>query len=299
MIHDVIAPATHPISGAAAADIANLLGRLTENDEARDSGSRLAAQSPAFAAWLEALRARIAESKFVIVDGRHVAGSKEGFARLCLLLGAALGELVVQNAEGARLVEVFDRRIGRIEEGVRYHQTRQGGDIHTDSVNHPTPFLYLLLACTAPATVGGESIMVRAPDLLRELRAFPDVVEILAQDFWFEGRGMGEAVGFFRAPVLFEKDGETHFRYLRSYIEGAHIKRGEPLTPRQVEAFDVLDALLDCSKLQNRFHLECGEILVAADTQVFHGRTAFVDRGGAPGWAPHRHMFRLWVEAPA
>lgn len=299
MVSDVVARDIHPLPDDVAQDLANVLRGLDDVGQAQDAGSSLASRSPAFAAWLEAMRARIGEAKYVIVDGAGLVGSKDEFARLCLLIGAALGDLAVQNAEGARLVEVFDRRIGRIEEGVRYHQTRQGGDIHTDSVNHPVPFLYLLLACTAPAAIGGESIMVRAPDVLRELAAFPDIVATLAEPYWFEGRGMGETVGFFKAPVLFEKDEEVHFRYLRSYIEAAHRRKDEPLTARQIEAFDVLDALLESSRLQNRFHLGKGEILIAADTQVFHGRTAFVDRGGAPGWVPHRHMFRLWVEDPA
>lgn len=279
------------------ADIAPAIAS-EDMESVREFGTHLPVSSNVYSGWINQLRDRVNELKYVRVATRGLVDSKDSFARLCTVLGASLGELVVQNADGARLIEVYDRGIGRIEDGVRYHQTRQGGDIHTDSVNHPIPFSYLLLACTAPATIGGESILVCAPDLMSALERFPDVIDTLREEYWFEGRGMDQSVGFFKAPILFDKAGEPHFRYLRGYIESAHRQCGVTLTTDQTEAFDVLDALLGCAHLQKRLALGAGDILITIDTQVFHGRTAFIDRGAPDGWASHRHMFRLWVEEP-
>ena len=241
------------------------------------------------------LMAAVERNKFVVVDARPVCDTKEAFRQWCLGAAAQLGDLVVQNADGATLVEVYDRRIGRIEDGVRYHQTRQGGDIHTDSVNHPVPFEYLILGCVASAAVGGESIVVPAADVVSALAGVPGALHTLRQPFWFEGRGMGSEVGLFQIPVLSDGDGVPRFRYLRSYIESAHAKAGQPLTSEQVFAFDALDATLEDSSVQRRFTLRAGEALVCLDAEIFHGRTAFVDREMPGAWAPQRHMFRVWV----
>ena len=72
-----------------------------------------------------------------------------------------LGEPLVQNKEGDRLVYVYDRdRYKTISDGARYHQTHEGGSIHTDNVNIPEKWNYLLVCCFEPAITGGESIIV-------------------------------------------------------------------------------------------------------------------------------------------
>ena len=244
---------------------------------------------------VKSIRSIVDSNKSVILDTKASCNTKEQFRALCVGIGTQLGELAVQNAEGAHVIEVYDRRIGRIEDGVRYHQTRQAGEIHTDSVNHPTAFRYLLLGCVAPALLGGESIIVPASRVRSALDSFPNVLETLRRPFWFEGRGMGADVQFFQLPVLSEDDGSVRFRYLRSYIEAAHVKVGQPLTSEQVFAFDALDAVLQSSPLQRRFTLESGHLLICSDTEVFHGRTAFLDGTKAGAWASQRHMLRLWV----
>ncbi len=208
----------------------------------------------------------------------------------------ALGTLMVQNEDGATVVEVYDRHVGRIEDGARYHQTRQGGDIHIDSVNRPDPMKYLILACAAPALIGGESIYVRGRDVYDRLLAWPKVIETLTQPFWFEGRGMSAEPVLFQLPVLTVTDTGVAFRYLRPYIESAHARAGAPMTPDQVYAFDVLDSLLELGALQHRFTLDQGDVVIANDVAVFHGRTSFID-GAIPGaWTQGRCMLRYWIE---
>ena len=73
------------------------------------------------------------------------------------LLGQLFGELLVQNEAGDKVIAVYDRdRYASMFQGARYHQTREGGSIHTDNVNIPTPWDYLILTCLAPAYVGAK-----------------------------------------------------------------------------------------------------------------------------------------------
>jgi len=240
--------------------------------------------------------AEVAAHDFFVLPLADYCENYEEFRAACMQIANALGHPMVQNEAGDRVIEVFDRRKGRIEEGARYHQTRQGGDIHTDSVNRPEPMKFLLLGCAAPAVLGGESILIRGSDVLDRLRDFPGVVETLSRPYHFEGRGMAEIPGLFQMPVLTETETGPSFRYLRPYIESAHLRAGEPLDAEQTRAFDVLDACLDLSELQYRYSLQKGDLLISDDTAVFHGRTSFID-GPLPGaWTPGRCMLRYWID---
>jgi hypothetical protein len=226
------------------------------------------------------------------------------------LIAKALGEPLVQDADGRRLVRVFDRRLGTMVSGARYHRTREGGDIHTDNVNDPTTFEFVALACGAPSKIGGESIFVRASDVFEILMAnCPDVVATLRSDYLFERRGMSESSNFYRHPILqVDEARRPHFRYLRTYIESAHHKAQQPLTKEQTYAIDVLDALLAKSEIQLRIELSAGDVAIFRDTLVLHGRTPFVDDpntrrfkndtiAARDAWAPgQRVYFRAWVK---
>lgn len=236
------------------------------------------------------------QNGFIVLNIYNSNESVSMFRASVSKIAAYFGNLMVQNDLGHTVVEVFDRDIGRIEDGVRYHQTRQGGDIHTDSVNRPEPIRYLMLACAAPATIGGESILIRAQDIYKELLAFPDILNVLEQDFYFEGRGMAQEYAIFKIPVLEMGSNRPRFRYLRSYIANAHKNVGAPLSPKQIEAFDVLDALLETSALQFRITLAKGDVLIVDDTAVFHGRTSFVDRKTEDSHIDRRHMLRYWID---
>jgi Taurine catabolism dioxygenase TauD, TfdA family len=277
------------LSAAAIVDFSRLMTEIPA--AATEVGHR----APSFAEAARDIRNVLDHDKFLVINALSACTTKEEFRTFCVTLGMLLGDLVVQNAEGAKLIEVYDRRIGRIQDGVRYHQTRQGGDIHTDSVNHPTPCKYFLLGCVAPALLGGESIIVRAADVASALSVVPQVLSTLRDLFWFEGRGMGRDVGLFQLPVFSDRDGVPRFRYLRSYIEAAHFRAGQPLTPDRVFALDALDSLLESSTLQQRFTLGRGDLLICSDTEVFHGRTAFLDSTAEGAWERQRHMFRLWI----
>jgi len=216
-----------------------------------------------------------------------------------------LGQPLVQNSEGMRLVHVYDReRTRRMADGARYHQTREGGSIHTDNVNIPDPWEYLVFHCIEPALIGGETILVDGHAAHERLEAqVPEALEILRQPFWWEYRGIADKL--YQAPVVtYDAHGRPRFRYLRPYLESAHQKAGERLTERQMWALDVLDSVLELSDLQLRLSLRAGETLVTDDSRILHGRTCFadhyetitLDQPGEPPGKPLRRSFdRTWI----
>jgi alpha-ketoglutarate-dependent taurine dioxygenase len=218
------------------------------------------------------------------------------------IVANSFGEPLVQNSQGDQLVAVYARPgTKRVADGARHHQTREGGGPHTDNVNIPEPWEYLVFSCIRPARIGGESILIDGVAVHERLLAVPDALDILRQPFWWEYRGISDRL--YQAPVItYDGRGEPRFRYMRRYLESAHHRAGEPLTAEQVWALDVLDAVLDLSELQFRTTLEQGEVLITSDSQVLHARTSFCDpRPGAPqdvdaaAVGSCRFFDRVWV----
>lgn len=221
------------------------------------------------------------------------------------LMGNVLGETLVQNEAGDKAVLVYDRdRTNSMTKGARYHQTREGGTIHTDNVNVPYKWHYLVLACISPAMAGGENILVNALHVHKILKQkHSDVLAILEKNFLWEQRGVADAT--YEAPIItYNQNGEPEFRHLRPYMESAHQKLGKPLTDEQMYALDTLDAVLEHSDNQYRHSFSAGEVLLTYDAQILHGRTCFSDAFNAVTvleWRKDHHkplkrtMDRLWV----
>eukprot|EP00730_Choanoeca_flexa_P010511 TRINITY_DN1833_c0_g1_i2.p1 TRINITY_DN1833_c0_g1~~TRINITY_DN1833_c0_g1_i2.p1 ORF type:complete len:354 (+),score=90.96 TRINITY_DN1833_c0_g1_i2:1-1062(+) len=193
-------------------------------------------------------------------------------------LTSCLGEPLVQNAAGQRSILVYDRDASRkMVDGQRYHQSHEGGSLHTDNVNVPDTWEYMFLTCLQPAVSGGDSILVSAFDVHAYLQEHhPDVVETLQEDFLWELRGFGDR--FYTAPILFRNNrDEPCFRWLREYLESAHERAQQPLTTQQQVALETLTATTELPELQLEYTLKKGEIMFANDMQVFHGRTTFYD----------------------
>ncbi|MCX4763955.1 TauD/TfdA family dioxygenase [Streptomyces sp. NBC_01275] len=260
---------------------------------------------PQFTQEIESTR-KVVDSgtHFVIYD--RVAGieSLRSQALFTWILGSALGEPMLQNHEGWRLIEVYDRGTGRtIAEGARYHQTKQGAYIHNDGVSDIEPIDYLVLSCAQRAYIGGESVMVDAKTAHDLLLKHPEILDILTGKFWFEKRGMTTEADFFQSPIIkYSAEGEPLVSYFRAYIESAHEQVGEPLSERQREALDFFDAVLDQSSVQYRMRLERGQTMVSADDRFLHTRTTFVDRftprvidmdTDTPD-SVNRYMYRVW-----
>ena len=220
-------------------------------------------------------------------------------------LSNLLGETLVQNSEGDRLIHMWDRDpTARRSEGARYHQTREGGDVHTDNVNTPDPWDYLVVGCVEPAYVGGANVVLSGIAVHDYIAAnHPDALEILKSEYLWEYRGIKDDT--YEAPVLtYDESAEPHFRYLRTYMESAHRSKGTPMSDSQLWALNVLDAVLEKEELRILYKLAAGEILVTQDSQIFHARTCFADPFDAvsidekiDGWKGplRRSLERTWV----
>jgi hypothetical protein len=236
---------------------------------------------PRFRADLEACRERVERNQRALLI-RPLPGLDFHQRRLLSWIVAnVFGEPLVQNTAGDRLVAVYARPgTRRVADGARYHQTREGGAAHTDNVNIPDMWEYLIFSCIRPARLGGESILVSGFSVHEELLRIPEALDILRQPFWWEYRGISDDL--YRAPIVtYSETGEPRFRYMRRYLESAHMRAGEPVTVEQAWALDALDSILEMSHLQFRTFMQEGEILVTYDSQVLHSRTSFCD--AAPG----------------
>jgi alpha-ketoglutarate-dependent taurine dioxygenase len=227
-------------------------------------------------------------------------------AEIPALMGTYFGNLLVQNEKGDKVIMVYDRdRLGSMFQGARYHQTREGGSIHTDNVNIPEPWEYLFLSCLEPAEVGGENILVDGVKIHEILKnKYPRALKVLEENFYWEMRGVSDAL--YQAPIItYDKKGEPLFRHLRPYMESAHVKASVPLTNDQLYALDVLDALTNSSEYQTRYRMRKGDILITRDAQVLHGRTCFSDAMEAVTFDDYhqgkgnilkRTMERIWIK---
>ncbi|MFQ5444666.1 MAG: TauD/TfdA family dioxygenase, partial [Nitrospinales bacterium] len=213
-----------------------------------------------------------------------------------------------QDKFGRRLIHIYDRdSTKQIKDGARYHQTHESGAIHTDNVNIPEPWDYLLVGCVAPAMIGGENIIVCGFSVHNHLeKKAPEDLAVLRENFWWEFRGISNEL--YSAPILtYDDAGQPLFRYLRTYLESAHIKADQPLTPQQRRAMDALDATLSMSEFQIKHRLQAGQILVANDNQIFHDRECFVDfpdsvsveeKGAGKNGILRRTLERTWIKKP-
>ncbi len=198
--------------------------------------------------------------------------------KLSEIMSGYAGSILHQNSSKDKIIEVYDRnRKLSINKGSRYHQTREGGSIHTDNVNIPTRWDYLMFSCLSNAKAGGETILVDAKKIHKELSTnFSEAKKILEKNFYWEKRGVADEL--YKSPILtYDKIKNPNFRYLRPYLESAHIKAKKQLTNKQMYALDVLDALLESKKFQFRYKMQKGDILFNLDSKVLHGRTSFSD----------------------
>ena len=95
-------------------------------------------------------------------------------------------------------------------------------------------------------------------------------------NFYWEKRGVDTSL--YKAPIITETNNSVKFRYLRPYLESAHLKAKKHLTKNQLYALDVLDAILESSAIQYRCNMQKGDILFNLDSEVLHGRTPFSDK---------------------
>ncbi len=221
-----------------------------------------------------------------------------------IFLTIFFGEVLVQDEKKNKVITVYDRdKRKTMKRGARYHQTHEGGSIHTDNVNIPEYWDFLIFSCVSQSPIGGNSLIVDGKIIYNVLKKkFPNILKTLMKNFWFEKRGLGNSC--FKSPIISIRNKNVRYRYLRNYLESAHKKKKDFLSSNQIKALDRLDSLLENRTYQKKFKMKKYQILITQDSRILHGRTSFVDHKNAvpldkynPLKKQHikRTMDRVWI----
>lgn len=207
-----------------------------------------------------------------------------------LIIGAQLGNLRMQNAEGHLLGHVRDLGRSSDDPNTRIYQTRERQTHHTDSCD------VVGLLCLQTAKSGGLSSLVSSTTIFNEIRRRrPDLLRVLMEPIETDRRGEVPEGGkpYFNIPVFNYHEGKISAIYQRQYIESARRFPGvAPLTPLQIEALDLFDELANDPKLNLMMELQPGDIQLVHNHTILHDRTAFEDSTDPE---QKRHLLRLWL----
>ena len=228
---------------------------------------------------------------FVLIRGLPIERWTRQEAALAFLkIGAQLGNLRMQNADGHLLGHVRDLGRSSGDPNTRIYQTRERQTHHTDSCD------VVGLMCLRTAKSGGLSSLVSSTTIFNEMRhRRPDLLRVLMEPIETDRRGEVPEGGkpYFNIPVFNYHERLVSAIYQRQYIESARRFPGvPPLTPLQVEALDLLDELANDTKLNLMMELQPGDIQLVHNHTILHDRTAFEDH---PEPDRKRHLLRLWL----
>jgi Taurine catabolism dioxygenase TauD, TfdA family len=231
---------------------------------------------------------------FVLIRSLPVGRWTRREAAIAFLgIGAHLGNLRMQNADGHLLGHVRDLGRSSLDPDTRIYQTRERQTHHTDSCD------VVGLLCLQAAKSGGLSSLVSSTTIFNEMRRRrPDLLSVLLEPIETDRRGEVPEGGkpYFSIPVFNWHEGLVSAIYQRQYIESARRFPGvRPLTPTQIEALDLFDELANDPALNLTMELEPGDMQFVHNHTILHDRTAFEDFEEPER---QRHLLRLWVAPP-
>ena len=212
-----------------------------------------------------------------------------------------LGKTLPQNKAGKKIVEVKPnvRLLNKLSsqkriEKLRYHQTNQGGSIHSDGPQLKIPPKYVLMACSKEASKGGYSIITHTKQIYNFLRKEkPNYLKILKKNFLIERRGFDYPnKNIFEKPIFEKKKSFFRFRYLREYIDTAYKIKKIKLKPDRIKALNFLDKLIQNSRFQKKLKLNQGDMIILNNNILAHGRTRF---SLSPN-VDQRTLIRIWIK---
>src|ERR1700741_2937761 len=185
---------------------------------------------------------------FVLIRGLPIERwTRRQAAIAFLVIGAQLGNLRMQNAQGHLLGHVKDLGRSSDDPNTRIYQTRERQTFHTDSCD------VVGLMCLQTAKSGGLSSLVSSTTIFNEMRRRrPDLLRVLLEPIETDRRGEVPEGGkpYFSIPVFNWYQGLVSAIYQRQYIESARRFAGVPsLSSLQIEALDLFDALANDPEL--------------------------------------------------
>jgi hypothetical protein len=259
-------------------------------DYARADFDLAAAAAPLDAAFAEAKHGR----GIALVRGLPREGvSEEEFRLMTWAIGLSQGVARPQGKATQYLSAVRDAGTVYRSAGGRGYSSNAELDFHTDGAD------IVVLTCYNRAREGGMSMVsssVTAHNIVLAER--PDLAAELYRPFHFS-RQQEEAPDeppFYPNPVFDEAGGVFCSKWNRNRILSAQKLPGvPPLTARQREAMDYLDAVLRRPDVMYTMWLQPGDMQILSNHTTLHSRTEFIDFA-----EPERKrvLFRLWLAPP-
>ena len=206
-----------------------------------------------------------------------------------LKISENIGTLQVQNNKDETIVTVKNRGT-KMAEGGRYHQSNEGGSIHTDSPHWENIVDYVGLYCSQVSHTGGETLLCDAADVYQEIKQRdPSLVEVLSKRFYFDKKEYlpGESKTLYK-PILFRENDQFCFRYLRDYVESGHQLEGKKLSNIQTLALNCLDEAIRNNTV--KYRLQKNDAIIFNNLRVFHGRLSYTDSEKLT-----RNLKRIWL----
>jgi hypothetical protein len=230
---------------------------------------------------------------FLLLRGLPVARWGDELSALAYVgLGLHMGTLVSQNAAGDLLGHVRDTGADPQDPSVRLYKTRERLGFHTDGAD------VIGLLCLRTARRGGTSRIASSAAVFNEIRRRrPDLVPLLFEPVHFdrnEEQAPGEPPSF-ALPICHWQGDRLRTFYIGWYIRGAQRHASvPPLTDRQHELLDLIDAVAADPAVHLDMELAPGDVQLLKNAAILHARTEYED------WdepARKRHLLRLWVTA--
>lgn len=230
---------------------------------------------------------------FVICDYNKFENPQGAFASTI----DSLGEKMAQNFNKDLAVVVENRGV-KMTSGGRYHQSNEGGSLHTDCPQWSKVPDYLALFCLNQSVIGGESKLISAikiHEIIKQSdkKTGSNFLKTLESNFHFDKRGeyaFNESPTTF-APIFSNNRNQFSFRFLDSYVESGHKIVEKPLSLDQYKAIRFLKQLLKSEPLIFSYKLKKGQALFCNNKCVAHGRSSFEDTNDNK-----RKLMRYWIK---
>lgn len=229
---------------------------------------------------------------FVLLTGLPVEDLGRDISVFALAgLSAHLGDLVDQTVRRNRIEEIIDRE-RPFDHTSRGYSSNKWLPFHTDGSD------FAGLLCLGAAAEGGQSLLASAAAVHEAIAAErPDLLAVLERGLHHHRRGEQAAdeapVLPGRQPVFWRRDGRMHVFYNRNPVEWLE-PEGIAVTAEEIEAQDLLDAVLERPEIQLRMYLAPGDLQLINNYTVLHSRKEYRD---APG--RKRHLLRVWIRSKA
>ena len=297
-----------PWTGAEIAEIATATAAASRRGLGHDDVSADDFRAPLVAAKLRRVAADLEDGCGIVkLTGLPVGAYDEAGLKLLFLgLSRHLGTPVFQNERGQLIRWIVDeggdvaKRHGAITaptDGKPFlsskARTYSNGALrfHTDRTD------VVGLLSVGRARSGGVSRVASSVAVHNAMLARrPDLAEVLYAPIWRSrfGEEKGGETAIYPLPVFGVRDGKFTSHYSRTYVEAAQMLDGTPpMTDRQWEALDVLDAL--AAELSLEMRLGPGDMQFVNNHVIYHARTAFEDD---PAAGLVRRLLRVWLCMP-